>query len=871
MTRSSFRFPIIESFAVLGILVGAWLMQQTFQPASDLPNRALLAIGGLDILFCFGVLGYLLRQRLRDGAGLPKGWIIAGSVLLAGFLGWIAALMIDAERLRAEETRHREFDQQLAKLEDSLRHFSAVVTAAPLIADKNAWQVSHDRYSVLHDQLQSSLRGNSAWEKDLARVHEQVQTMHKQFLTLLAESAFDQRVKGRNEFQQSRERADQLAEALRAEVAQRESELTIIHRVRWQSVGAASLTGVLLILGCILMWIVFDRELRRCWKREARLAEEEARYRSLVESQPDAVALLDAQGAIVYVNPAWKTAFGYESEILLGRRLMELIHPDDRTRVYSNQAQASIACRLSADFGIWHDVEMCMERGKQSSVVRLRELPETPDTPNPSVAQTPSASFPEDQQRIADLEAECQRLRANEDQIKLEAQQQRVLLKSHQHANSEGVLILSAQGQTLSWNPAFVRLWKLSDETMSAHTWMTIAAHMETQVESGWDEFKKATHQDTAQTDQCWQMALEGGRTFEIYARVLRDQPALLGAVQFHFRDVTRHKELETILCDHQERADDWHKRFRSHEEEKRVLETKLHEHEKQVKHLEKQLAERQELHTDLESTLRDNQDRLHRLQYGHEDNVAALKASKETARRLASGVANEFNTVLSVVLGNTDVLRENLPKDHMAQNYVDEIRQAANRGGELSQRLLAFSRNHLLQMVPVEMNEHLASLESKMHVLLGHAIELDWHAEKDELWVKTDPHPLEQALLHIVNHARQHMPESGKLIVRAKRVQLTSHDLTHHDMPPGAYVQVRLEDTGAGIDGDKLTHIFEPYHPIADGHKGDLLLATAYGILRQNGGTIEVASEPGVGTEWTILLPETQERPHGAALRVSA
>jgi signal transduction histidine kinase len=215
--------------------------------------------------------------------------------------------------------------------------------------------------------------------------------------------------------------------------------------------------------------------------------------------------------------------------------------------------------------------------------------------------------------------------------------------------------------------------------------------------------------------------------------------------------------------------------------------------------------------------------------------------------------------------------LRENLPKDHMAQNYVDEIHQAANRGTELSQRLLAFSRNHLLQTVPVEMNEYLMSLESKLQAALGHDVKLDWQAAGEELWVKTDPHPLEQAVLHIITHARQHMPGGGTLTVRAKHVELTQNDLTHADMSPGLYVQLSLEDTGAGIDNDKLAHVFEPYHPIADGHKGDLSLATAYGIVRQSGGTIEVASEPGVGTEWSILLPATDERPNAAALRASA
>ncbi len=277
-------------------------------------------------------------------------------------------------------------------------------------------------------------------------------------------------------------------------------------------------------------------------------------------------------------------------------------------------------------------------------------------------------------------------------------------------------------------------------------------------------------------------------------------------------------------------------------------------------------MQERDQNRAELESTLRDHQDRLHQMHETHESHAASLQASKEAIRRLASGVANDFNNVLSVVMGNTDVLRENLPKDHMAQNYVDEIRQAGNRGAELSQRLLAFSRNHLLQMTPVDLNQQLAALEPKIRTALGHDVQLQWEHANEELWVKSDPHPLEQALLHLVTHARGHMPSGGTLSMHAGRVQLTRQELTHADMAPGAYIQVQLLDTGDGIDDEALAHVFEPYHPIQEGHKGDLTLATAYGIMRQSGGCIDVASEKGHGCAWTILLPETQERPQHAA-----
>jgi signal transduction histidine kinase len=671
MTRSPFRFPLAEACAVLGGFFGAWLIHIAFQPAADsgaqteFGNQGLLGIGALDMLLCFGVLGYLLRARLREGKPLPKSWIVAGAVLIACFLGWIAALLLDADRLGAQQQYHTESLQQLVKLEDSLRHFSDSGSQAELgnqgqrnpgqtseisktsevstrLAVRNAWQVNHDRYARLHDQLHASLRVNPAWDEELTRIDDEVQQMHKQFSFILAENdaltpnpslrgrGETERLKWHNDFQQTRERAVVKTEALRLEIAQGERGLAVTYRARWRAVGASALIGVVLLLGCLLFWLLVDRELRRSWKTQSRLAGDDARFRWLVEKQ-----------------------------------------------------------KLKAA-----------------------------------------------EARLAELECEC----------------------------------------------------------------------------AAWQE---------------------------------REQ---------HARDEAQ--------------------RLSEHEEQKKSYETTLGERQKQLKQLEIQVREQDQHREELVATLRDHQERLHQMDETQHSHEASLKASKEATRRLASGIANDFNNVLSIVLGNTEVLRDNLPKDHVAQNYLDEIHQAAGRGTDLSQRLIAFSRNHLLQMVPIEMNQQLAGLESKIHLVLG-PVQLQWERSEQELWVKTDPHPLEEAILHLVTHARLHMPQEGTLTIHTSQVELTRAELTHADMAPGAYIQLRLQDTGAGIDEETLPHVFEPYHPIHEGQKPDLALATAYGILRQSGGCIDVTSEKGKSSQWTILLPETAERPQHAEqetpLRASA
>ena len=379
MTRSSFRFPLIESLAILGMFAGAWLMHQAFSPDSDIPNRAILVLGVADMVISFGVFAYVLRERLRGGVGLTRSWIITGSVLLAVLLGWNFALMIDADRLLVEEKRQHELEKQLGKLEDSLRHFREAIPRSTLIADKNAWQTNHDRYAVLQGQIQTALRGNEAWEKDLSRIHEQVQSMQKLVTAFPNNASVEERGKLRTEYQQARDRAVQIAEALRNAVDESARALSATHRQRWQAVGGTSITAAMLIFGAMLMWLVFDRALQRSRERVARLEASEARYRQVVENHPDPLAVLDANGAIAYVNPAWRAVFGFEAQELVGRRFMELVHADDRPRVYA--ASGPVLCRLSADYGIWHDVELLIERDPEKSVVRIRDLRETSELP----------------------------------------------------------------------------------------------------------------------------------------------------------------------------------------------------------------------------------------------------------------------------------------------------------------------------------------------------------------------------------------------------------------------------------------------------------------------------------------------------------
>ena len=204
--------------------------------------------------------------------------------------------------------------------------------------------------------------------------------MQKLFVSMFVDSTFEKRIQDRTDYLQAGARAVQIAETLHTEITQSERDLAITYRARWQAIGSSALSGVFMLLGAMLVWVVFDRELRRLAKAKERLAVSETHFRSLVEHQLDPLAVLDGSGNMQYVNPAWHSRFNYELEDLAGRNLFEMIHPDDRARVQmavqTYDVLGTTKCRLSADYGVWHDVEMqCQEHDdEKTALVRFHDV-----------------------------------------------------------------------------------------------------------------------------------------------------------------------------------------------------------------------------------------------------------------------------------------------------------------------------------------------------------------------------------------------------------------------------------------------------------------------------------------------------------------
>jgi PAS domain S-box-containing protein len=222
-----------------------------------------------------------------------------------------------------------------------------------------------------------------------------------------------------------------------------------------------------------------------------------------------------------------------------------------------------------------------------------------------------------------------------------------------------------------------------------------------------------------------------------------------------------------------------------------------------------------------------------------------------ESVGRLAGGVAHDFNNMLTVILGFAEhALGKLLPQDPLHRDLT-EIRAAARRSAEVVSQLLAFSRRQTIAPKVLSLHDYLKGLETLLSRILGEDIDLRVVLAAD-LWpVSLDPSQLEQAVANLAINSRDAMPEGGTLTIETANV---SFDLAYCDQHPGFlpgdYVLLAVSDNGSGMDKETLARAFEPFFTTKPEGKGTGLgLSTVYGIVKQNGGFINMYSEPGSGT----------------------
>ncbi len=243
-----------------------------------------------------------------------------------------------------------------------------------------------------------------------------------------------------------------------------------------------------------------------------------------------------------------------------------------------------------------------------------------------------------------------------------------------------------------------------------------------------------------------------------------------------------------------------------------------------------------------------------------------------EALGQLTGGVAHDFNNLLTVMLGNAELLAEQLPAG-LHQRLAQMIGAAAHRGAELTQRLLAFARKQALEPRAVHLDRLVEDLGPLLHRTLGEHIEVQ-HSARAGLWpTLVDPTQLENALLNLAINARDAMPTGGRLCIETGHVQLGGDDTPGlGDLEPGDYVTLTVTDTGCGIAKPLLARVFEPFFTTKDKGKGTGLgLAMVYGFVKQSRGHVTIYSEPAQGTTVRIYLPRhggpAPDAPHEALI----
>jgi PAS domain S-box-containing protein len=286
---------------------------------------------------------------------------------------------------------------------------------------------------------------------------------------------------------------------------------------------------------------------------------------------------------------------------------------------------------------------------------------------------------------------------------------------------------------------------------------------------------------------------------------------------------------------------------------ERRVVE-RTRELSLTVARLEKEISDREKA----ESALQKSEEQLRHAQ------------KMDAVGRLAGGVAHDFNNMLSVILGHTEMALADIDPNHPLHESLDTIRQAALRSAGLTQQLLAFSRQQVVSPRHLDLRVLVREFEKMLKRVIGDDIDLRITYADEPCPVRVDPVQMEQVILNLAINARDAMPDGGELWIETRLTTLSpEHVYAHPGSKLGRHVELSVKDEGTGMDPDTQRRIFEPFFTTkAEGRGTGLGLSTVYGIVHQSGGSLVVESALGKGSVFRVFLPVAQGRdawvPHG-------
>jgi signal transduction histidine kinase len=219
-----------------------------------------------------------------------------------------------------------------------------------------------------------------------------------------------------------------------------------------------------------------------------------------------------------------------------------------------------------------------------------------------------------------------------------------------------------------------------------------------------------------------------------------------------------------------------------------------------------------------------------------------------ESVGRLAGGVAHDFNNMLQAILGNAALALADVPPDSPLHESLEEIQKSAERSADLTRQLLAFARKQTIAPRVLDLNDTVAGMLKMLRRLIGEDIDLVWAPGANVWRVKMDPSQIDQILANLCVNARDAISGTGRVTIETRNEILHETDAASYpECLPGDYVMLAVSDTGHGMDAATRAHLFEPFFTTKEQGKGTGLgLATVFGIVKQNGGLLNVCSEPG-------------------------